>query len=252
MRAWGHAGEGRSLASHPRGVLAWFSGAACRASVTIRRLLWRHPEWPAYGLSGAAWVGLIVRGLDPHAMHHGGGFASSWLHWELMVVAMMLPLVAGALRTTAQKSLWPRRGRAMAGFGLGYLALWGAVGAAFSLLPLEPSPLGAAAGFGLAAAWQLTATQRRAARGCHQTIPLAPRGWRADRDCLRFGWTIGVTCLTSCWALMLACALSGHSLPAMAAATAILAMDRLQRRPQPRRLAAAAAACCFLFVLVGS
>ena len=85
---------------------------------------------------------------------------------------------------------------------------------------LQPAAA-AAVGFGAALLWQVTTLKRRALLACHRTQPLAPAGWRADLDCLRFGWTIGVSCLVSCWALMLACLLSGHSLPAMFGATAV-------------------------------
>lgn len=222
-----------------------------------RRALWRRPEWWTLGLSGLAWTALVARELRPHAAHHGNGLLASWLHWELMIVAMMLPFVADAVRLTAQKSLWPRRDRAIAGFLVGYLGPWTAAGlavsAALALSGSPASPLAAAAGFALAAVWQLVPTRRRAARGCRLTMPLAPRGWRADRDCVRYGWRIGVACLTSCWALMLACALSGHHLLAMALCAAIGAADRFQRRADQRLLSAtagAAAGVCFAAALL--
>jgi hypothetical protein len=74
--------------------------------------------------------------------------------------------------------------------------------------------------------WQRSRMHQQALVACHRTIPLAPVGWRADRDCMRFGATLGCACLCSCWLLMLACALSGHSLVAMAATGAAGAADR--------------------------
>lgn len=48
---------------------------------------------------------------------------------------------------------------------------------------------------------------------------LAPRGWRADFDCIRYGCRIGSGCLVNCWALLLARVLSGHSVFAIGVAS---------------------------------
>ena len=109
----------------------------------------------------------------------------------LMTVAMMLPMVAEHVRLTAERSLWRRRHRAMAGFVTGYLGLWALGGVVVALLPLHPSGRTAAIAFAIAGVWQLTPWKRRGLVGCHRTMPLAPRGWRADADCVRFGWRVG-------------------------------------------------------------
>jgi len=71
-----------------------------------RRFNWEHPEWWSLGLSLLAWLALLMRfdvaeiGISHH--HHAAvaGTASSFLseilHWMIMVVAMMLPLVANS------------------------------------------------------------------------------------------------------------------------------------------------------------
>ena len=92
------------------------------------------------------------------------------------------------------------------------------------------APWIAAAAFLGAAAWQLSPLKRRALIACHRTLPLAPRGWRAHRDCLRYGWIIGCSCLWSCALLMIACAVAGHSLPVMLTATGITAAERVSAR----------------------
>ena len=222
-------------------------------------LTWRHPEWWSIALSAAAWLALLARsgaaaaGAGSSPAHHAhaataasvGGPASAWaaetLDWSLMVVAMMLPLVLPSVRVTAARSLWPRRHRAIGGFLVGYLSPWLLVGLATSLLVVALGldrwlglPLAGAVGFALAAAWQVTPAKGRALRSCDRTAPLAPRGWRADRDCVRYGWMIGGRCLVSCWALMLACVLGGHGLAAMAGASVVGAAERYTTRPDER------------------
>lgn len=191
------------------------------SAVALQRAVWRHPEWWALGLCAIAW-GAMFR---PHA-HHGAPLAN----WMIMTVAMMLPLVVGPIRFAAERSLWRRRHRAIAGFLAGYLGAWLAVGVAISFI--EPGPWLAAAAFAVAGVWQLTRYRRIAMAGCHRSMPLAPRGWRADRDCVRYGWTVGTYCVASCWALMLACAMAGHHLLAMFGITAFLWTERVTR---PRR-----------------
>ena len=138
------------------------------------------------------------------------------------------------MRLTAARSLWRRRHRATLGFVIGYLARWLAVGAALAMLEVSLHPdawLAAALGLACAAVWQLAPAKRRALAACHRGMPLAPNGWRADVDCVRFGWSIGGSCLLSCWALMLACVLADHSLPLLAAITATTAYERRALRP---------------------
>ena len=161
------------------------------------------------------------------------GFAA----WAFMVVAMMVPLVVEPIRTTAARSLWRRRHRAIALFLTGYLTTWIGAGVAAILLARllglsEESPrLLVAAGFALAAGWQLSPAKRRALNACHRTVPLAPHGARADRDCLRHGAWTGARCVTSCWPLMLACALAGHAPAVLLGVTLMLTGERYLRRP---------------------
>jgi predicted metal-binding membrane protein len=136
-----------------------------------------------------------------------------------MVAAMMIPQVLSEVRRTAEDSLWGRRNRAVTGFLAGYIgpSLAAGIVVAFLRQGSWTHALAAPAlGFVAAAAWTLSPGRRRVLIACHQRLPLAPTGWRADYDCLRYGVAIGAACLRKCWPLMLACALSGHHLAAMA------------------------------------
>ncbi len=200
---------------------------------SARRFVWRHPHWWAIALCASAWGWLALRWWGSRHAH-----GLELFDWTLMVGAMMLPLVFAHLRVVAARSVWRRRQRAMAAFLCGYAAISllagvliiALVGAAEVFGPNFGSPALVAGGFVLAAAWQISPLKRRALTACHRTMPLAPHGWRAHRDCLRYGCIIGRSCFVSCGGLMLACVLAGHSLPAMVLATVVAGTERVSAR----------------------
>lgn len=208
----------------------------------LRRAAWPHPEWWALALSAVAWIDLVaVSAGSPgggHSAHTSVQTAAN--RWMIMVIAMMFPLVVGSIRTTADRSLWSRRHRAIAIFLAGYLATWLAAGMAVYLAveavdlsrPVPPSLLGAVA-FAAAAAWQFAAPKWRAVRACHRSGRLAPRGWRADCDCARYGWTVGWQCVISCGPLMLAVQLTSHAVPIIASISALTVFERYAGKPMP-------------------
>jgi predicted metal-binding membrane protein len=118
----------------------------------------------------------------------------------------------------------------------------GLLATAVHRLPGTHSHAAAALVFALAAVWALLPIRRRALVACHRVDPLAASGWRADRDCLRYGASIGAACVTTCWLLMLGCALTGHALPAMLAGAAIAAKERRSFRSPVKSVALATAA----------
>ncbi len=206
-------------------------GASVREE--LREWLWAHPTWWCVALSLGAWALVLARGA------HARSLAGELLHWALMIVAMMVPLTLRSLANAASRSLWSRRHRAMALFLVGYLAPWMVAAAPVELLRALLGARGeasaaAAVAFGVAAAWLLVPLRDSALGACHRTIPLAPTGWRADRDCLRYGATIGIPCVVTCLPLMAACAFAGHATFAMVGAAAIAALERLSFRT-PRR-----------------
>jgi predicted metal-binding membrane protein len=250
----------------------------------VEAVTWRHPEWWSLGLSVGAWLLLATTSAsagDLAAAHHhagsaaaaitgltGGmaatvltGSAAAWipgvLGWLTMVVAMMVPLVLAQIRFAAARSLWRRRHRAIVGFLVGYLGTWlvvglGAVGLSVALQADDRVAASwvAALGFVVAAAWQLSPIKWRALRGCDRTNPLAPHGWRADRDCVRYGWLVGGQCLLSCWALMLACMLAGHGVLALAGVTIVTAAERYLARPDQRIVCGLLAGLAVVYAIV--
>jgi predicted metal-binding membrane protein len=233
---------------------------AWRAVPWSAQLAWQHPEWWMLAISLGAWLVLIFPGdaaataslclapLPNILARSTGGIVAAILtagwpghigHWLLMVAAMMLPLVIIPVRHVAFRSLWRRRHRAIGGFLIGYIAIWGASGlAALAILAATPeSSIVAAVAFAIAALWQLTPWKQQALRACHRTVPLAPHGWRADFGCIRYGALLGRHCMVSCWAVMLASMLTPN-VAAIGIVSAVYAAERY--RPRTSRVAVAA------------
>lgn len=195
----------------------------------VTRMHWRHPEWCAVAVSAIGWLGLLAS-APPGPVALSGAHASPLPtgvlgHAALMATAMMAPQVLDQVHRVATFSLWPRRYRAAAGFLLGYLGVWTLVGALMIVaasgvagtIGVRPAIV---TGFAVAVAAALTPGRRRRLRQCLSTRPLAPRGWRADRDTVVHGGQVGCRSVVSCWSLMLATTVT-HSLVVMAAATLI-------------------------------
>jgi predicted metal-binding membrane protein len=171
-----------------------------------------------------------------------------------MTVAMMGPAALAGIRHTGLNSLRWRRGRAMTGFAAAYLAVWAAFGVlalAAAALPRVPGPAALAAVLAVAAAWQLSPAKRRCLRACHRSVPLPPRGWRAEWGSLRFGLRNGAACLGSCWCLMLVMvAAPAGQLLWMAGLAGAVTAERLAPRPRAvTRFVAVACAFAALAVL---
>jgi predicted metal-binding membrane protein len=159
--------------------------------------------------------------------------------WMLMVAAMMMPMLAGAVGHIRARSLPRRRKRSLALFMIGYWAIWGAcsipiVLAMLTLQLMQLSPVVTIALVGsLVLVWQFSPAKQFCLNRCHDQPPLAAFGIAADLAALRYGVTQAIWCCGTCWALMLVplTAQDGHLL-AMAATSAYLLAERLD---QPRR-----------------
>jgi predicted metal-binding membrane protein len=240
-------------------------GARPRLLKTRRAPLSR-PELVALALVAFAWVALAAMALQhaldtsltgahaseaagmpgmPGVVGTGSGASSSiWSrvvaglpYWLVMTVAMMGPVALAGIRHTSHNSLRWRRGRAVAEFSAGYLAVWVAVGvaalAAAASTTTLPRDIRLAVVLVGAAAWELSAAKRRASRACHRPLPLPLYGWPAERGALLFGLRQGRSCAGTCWCLMLTMVVvSGAHLLWMAALTCLIAMERIAERPR--------------------
>jgi predicted metal-binding membrane protein len=203
----------------------------------VRRFFWLYPDWWCGALAALSWL-LILSGAGSHAAHGPVAFSRELSNWILMVAAMMIPLVLPMLRAASALSFWSRRHRTIALALTGFFVPWfvlGLASAAVRGFPWVHSPLAAPLAFAAAALWIATPFHMRGLVRCHRRLPLAPDGWRADRDCLRYGYAIGAACCASCWPLMLACAFTGHHAIAMVGGFAIGVLERASFRPQRRK-----------------
>jgi len=220
----------------------------------LRRIGWHHPEWWAVMAAAVAWM--FMAGMSrTHASHTesipGIGHGQCTLGMVYMVIAMMLPLTLTNVRHVALSSLWRRRHLAIAAFLVGYLAVWivvqSAIGGTLGLLaPLVGWETAGGVAMVAAALWEVAPTKRQRLRRCHRTVPLAPRGWRADADCVRYGVTTGFSCVTMCWALMIAAAAFSHSFMVMTVLFGVQLSGRYQQRPSPVLAALSVLAVCLL------
>jgi predicted metal-binding membrane protein len=230
-----------------------FADTRVRMASAMQYFFWRHPEWWTAVICASGWGAMLLRGRE-HAgqgVFHSISFGQELASWMVMVAAMMLPLVFHSVWLTAISSLWARRHRAMAGFLVGYFAPWLTLGVMAASMRRESWTHHysvVALFFFTAALWQLTPMHKRATVACHRTQPLAPLGWQADRDCLRFGSTIGIACVSSCWPLMLACALAGHALIAMIAGMIVSVGERWFFRQRAAALLTLAIASYYTFL----
>ena len=220
----------------------------------LRRLGWRNPEWWVVMVAAVAWVSMAGI-FHTHASHAGITAGTDHVQHTLgvvaMVIAMMVPLTITNVRHVAQSSLWRRRNRAIAVFLVGYLAVWLVVQTIIVETWGLLAPLvgwGTAGGIAMVAAalWEIAPIKRRRLRRCHRTVPLAPRGWRADADCAHYGVSTGFSCVTMCWALMVAAAAFSHSLLVMSVLFGVQVSGRYQRRPSPVLAALAVLGVCLL------
>lgn len=245
-------------------------------------LLPDRPEFSAAAVIGLAWTALLLADTRGTPADGGTGsaaipgmsgmpgmadpapagqrpaltlVASQMPHWLLMSVAMMGPVALAGIRHTGLNSFRWRRQRAMAEFGLGFLAVW----ILFGSLALTAEAL-VAGGPGLSrlslvlaasAAWQLSPLKRRFLRDCHQSVPLPLRGWRAERGALVFGLRNGFSCLGSCWCMMLVMVVAptGHLLWTVALCALVTVEGLAQRPRRVTRLATAGLAAATLATL---
>lgn len=220
---------------------------------------WR-PEWPLGVAAVLAWAALLLPAGSTYATASsstpvaarpfvcpiGSSIASvpagelpamqtSVAGVGVMTVAMMTPGTLPAARFVAFNSYRRRRVRAMAFYAAAYLSVFvtfgvGVILSAAALVPAGWTTPALAIALAVAGAWQLSAWKRRAATVCRRTVPLPPRGRRADGACIRFGLVEGSRCLRSTWPLMVVVGLAGHAhLPVMAAVTVIMLLEERPR-----------------------
>jgi predicted metal-binding membrane protein len=160
--------------------------------------------------------------------------------WGLMIAAMMLPMLTGPVGHIRARSLPRRRWQAVAIFMAGYCTIWLLCGVPIMMAMLAVRAIEPVAAFttalviAIAVVWQCSPAKQFCLNRCHSQPPLAAYGIRADIDALKYGVTQGIWCCGTCWAVMfIPLTTPGHHLIAMAAASAFLTAERLERPQRP-------------------
>jgi predicted metal-binding membrane protein len=206
----------------------------------------RQGPWPPLILASlTGWLGLLAldRRFPFSSLCSATTLPPSIAWWALsllaMATAMMAPLLKEPMQHLWSRSLARRRGRAIAAFVLAYGGCWMAAMAVLALAAIgsrmarEPLPITSA--IGLAVLWQCSPVKQHCLNRCHRLPRLAAFGWRADRDCLRYGLAHAGWCVGSCWALMLLGMLvDGAGMALAMAITTLLLIERWER-PRPAR-----------------
>jgi predicted metal-binding membrane protein len=242
------AGRGRlPVAVSVAIFLAWVAAVAAHATGVAGRF--HHDALLAHGTLGLAGI---------------GGYA---LAWTVMVAAMMLPSAVPLLRLFVETSAGQgRRGRLLACFAAGYLAVWALFGwaalvfdggvhgtvEAVGWLAARPWLVGAA-GLGLAGAFQFSSLKDRCLTECrHPAAYLLRHYRRGPRAAFRLGWGHGLYCLGCCWALMLVMFSVGVAdLGWMAALAGLMAYEKLGRHGRAVARAAGVAALVLAVLAAG-
>jgi predicted metal-binding membrane protein len=172
--------------------------------------------------------------------------AFTLLMWLGMLVAMMLPAAAPAIRAfagiAAQRGAASYRGGPLGAFVSGYLAVWAGFGllatAAQWVLAMlaqqapdlhaEGSPALAGGLLVVAGLYQFSALKARCLRQCRSPLAFFLAHWRAGvRGAFELGQRHGLHCLGCCWALMALMLIGGAmNLAWMALLTALLLAEK--------------------------
>ncbi|WP_068280268.1 DUF2182 domain-containing protein [Aldersonia kunmingensis] len=225
--------------------MATLAGSRSRVADLREGFLAAHPELPFFAVSGLAWAVVAVSHAD--GWSHSSA-AATLVAASAMTVAMMLPTALPSARRVALDGMWTRRMRGPALFLVAYLFVWIMFGAmaigVFEQLPpsadLVPVALAAAA------VWQLTPGKREFLRDCHRVPAIPPRGFAADRGCVRAGLTSGSRCVGECGLLMLPMYAAAHAWWLVVPIAAIIWAEQLRTdgarwlRPAAALLAVAA------------
>jgi predicted metal-binding membrane protein len=211
-----------------------------RAASSLRETFDAHPAWWVAAIGLVSWVPIVQHGVARwgHALHHRADITAALLDWQLMVLAMMFPIIVYQAGGVAARSFPERRHYAVAQFLVGYLVPWTAFGIVANAL-VTPTwawwPWVTVVTCLAAATWALLPVRERAMMMVHgYTAILAPEGWPAMRDSVTSGLVVGGYCVLGCWPLMLACVFSGHNLVVVGAGAVISVAESRSFRP-PRR-----------------
>ena len=238
-RLLGVARTGRALG-------ATVGRAPAPALLSVSLLGWTTLVWLA-SVSGAhPHAALVERGMAVHPGHASGavtglspglGTTQGVAMWLAMVLAMSPLLLLREVSHLWHGSLRRTRRRTLLVFTSGYALVWllAALLAVPSAQAVAGSPVPIAATALAVAVWQCSPLRQTCLNVCHRTPPLRVFGPAARADAWRHGLVTGLACAASCGPVMVLVLLAADAhLAAMAAATAVLAIERYRPARRPR------------------
>ena len=185
----------------------------------VERLTPRAP----FAAAAVAWVALVAMGLS---RTHPPGLATSFLMWNVMMAAMMLPSLTPWLGLFG-----PREG---ARFAAGYFGVWSvyclaaAIAQVYFRDGVAFSGTASASVLIVAGLYQFTPMKQACLRKCRSPLGQLLTRWRSGKSFpLRIGAAHGLNCLGCCWALMaVAFAVGVMNFWWMAALTVLLVAEK--------------------------
>lgn len=131
------------------------------------------------------------------------------LHWFLMIIVMMFPLLFLAVEDVIKRSFKRKRAISLAFFFLGYMLLWTCVGSLLFIATHYLNLIFANHLFVLVIMvfllWQITPYKKMCLNRCQTPSYIRPFGVYAIRDSFIFGLKKGCYCVGTCWPLMWLC-----------------------------------------------
>lgn len=131
------------------------------------------------------------------------------LHWFLMLVTMMLPLLALPIQIISRKLFSKKRYVGMVGFFLGYITFWTLVGTLLSLVMTWIASASAVSNIYqieiialIWVVWQATPWKQYCLNRHHFLPVIHPFGWHAFYDSFKYGLKNAFWCVGSCWGIM--------------------------------------------------
>ena len=238
-RLLGVARTGRALGATVR-------RAPAPALLSTSLLGWVTLAWLTSVSAAHPHAALVVQDTAGHAGHPLGAVSDlspglvpthGVAMWLAMVLAMSPLLLLREVSHLWHGSLRRTRRRTLLVFTSGYALVW--LLAALLAVPLAQavadSPVPIASTALAVAVWQCSPWRQTCLNVCHRTPPLRVFGPAARADAWRHGLVTGWACAASCGPVMVLVLLAADAhLAAMAAATALLVIERYRPARRPR------------------
>ncbi|MCU4491373.1 DUF2182 domain-containing protein [Acinetobacter guillouiae] len=162
----------------------------------------------------------FVHGEHSHHVHQTNYYENSILsaihntinmHWFLMLIAMMLPLLFLSVEDVHKKNFKRKRKLSLILFFIGYMFFWTLIGILLSILThylnelLNNQIILACLIIVVLVLWQITPYKKISLNRCHLPANINPFGLQSGIDNFKFGIKKAWYCVGACWPFMWLC-----------------------------------------------